>query len=473
MIINFSKKERSKTLKKLLLISLVCILVFGFALTALAVDLTVWSGGYYGPDPYEGWYFDKVIKEFQEIYPDVNIEVEMLSHIGGVDKVAIGIATGTTADIYFGGAPGLAGYDMQGLLVDFSDIMTQEQIDDYLPGYVETFGIDGKMNMYLVMGIVGAGGMGFNKVLVEKAGLMHLLPLDRPYRHWTLDEYKIFLEEMTKWLRENNMDDTFTFTFNFGNSSGNTVIIMMIFQDGFGVDPFEVVDGRYKSVLNTPKAVEALQTYLDIYSDPKYGMKPGAENTFLDWWENYWVTGRLVSCYGEGAGTAKWYSQQPEGFDEILQQMIIPFPNGPGGSPTMGITGVGITAFKTGDAEKEKYSKLFAQFFATRPDMAEVTDVHFPPTYSSYDPDSPLYQKPLFAGLPEVQWDLKRTMNDPDLRLIGFGHKSPVYRQFKDIFAQTMQGVFTDVLTVQEGLDMVVEKTNKLLDEYYEENPVE
>lgn len=460
-------------MKKLLLVTLTIILVFSFALTAMAVDLTVWSGGYYGPDPYEGWYFDIVIKEFQETYPDVNIEVEMLSHIGGVDKVAIGIATGTTADIYFGGAPNMAPFDRQGLLCDFSDVMTQEQIDDYLPGYVETFGIDGKMNMYLVSGIYGAGGMGINKVLVEKAGAMDLLPLDRPYMHWTVDEYKIFLQKMTEYIKETGLTDTFTTCFNFGDGSGNTVIIMWIFQDGWGVDPFEMVEGKYNCVLNSPKAVEALQWYLDLYNDPTCGIKPGAENTFITWWENYWFTGRLVQCYGEGAGTAKTYSRQPEGFDEILQQLIVPYPSGPGGNPTFGVTGVGITAFKTGDAEKEKYAKLFCRFFATRPYASEVNDMHCYPTYSSYDPDSPLYQKPLYDDLPQIVADFERTTNDPDIRLIGFGHKCPVYRQFKTIFAQTMQGVFTDILTVKEGLDMVVEKTNKLLDEYYEENPVE
>ena len=460
-------------MKKLLLAVLTIILVFSLALTAMAVDLTVWSGGYYGPDPYEGWYFDIVIKEFQETYPDVNIEVEMLSHIGGVDKVAIGIATGTTADIYFGSAGAITSYDLQGVICDFSDTMTQEQLDDYLPGYVDTFGIGGKMNFYLVSGIYGAGGMGINRVLVEKAGAMDLLPLDRPYRHWTIDEFKVFLQRMTEYIKEEGLTDTFTTCFNFGNSSGNTVIMMWIFQDGWGVDMLEVVDGKWRCVINQPKAVEALQWYLDLYDDPSCGIKQGAENTFIDWWENYWFTGRLVCCYGEGAGTAKTYSQQPEGFDEILQQMIIPFPNAPGGSPTFAVNGVSITAFKTGDPEKEKYAKLFCKFFGTRPYASEVNNMHVYPTYSSFDPDSPLYQKPLYDDLPEIVWDVARTANDPDIRLIEFGDKCPVYKNFKNLFAETMQGVFTHVLTVQKGLDLIADKTNTLLDEYYAENPVE
>jgi len=456
-------------LKKLLLISLVCILVFGFALTALAVDLTVWSGGYYG-EP-SGWYFEKVIGEFREIYPEVNIEVEQIPHVGGIDKVAIGIATGTTADIILAGAPSITSYALQGLISDFSDTMTAEENADYLPGYVETFGIDGKMPMYLVCGIYGAGGMGINKVLVEKAGAMDLLPLDRPYRHWTVDEYKVFLQKMTEYIRENNLTDTFTTVWNFGDGSCNQVIIMWFFQDGWGVDPFEVVNGKYKCILNSPKAVKALQFYLGLYNDPTCGIMQGAENTFIDWWENYWVTGKIVTVYGEGAGTVKWYSKQ-EGLSEVLDCLIVPYPTGPGGSPTFGINGVGISAFKTGDLEKEKYSKLFCQFFGTRPDMAEVTQSHCPPTYSSYDPDSPLYQQPLYAGLPEAMADFERTIADPTIRLIDFGQKCPVYKQYLNTFAQTMQGVVMGEFTAKEGLDIIVEKVNVLLDEFYEENPV-
>ena len=462
-------------MKKLLLISLIFLLVGSFALTALAIDLNMWGTPHYLQEGKEsGWYFKKVIGEFEELYPEVNIELEVLpwGKVGN-DKRAIGIATGTMADIIVGGAPGLSSYVRQGLLADFSDTMTAEETADYLPGYVDTFGVDGQMSFYLLCGIYGAGGMGINKVLVEKAGAMDLLPLDRPYKHWTVEEYKIFCQKMTEYIKENNLPDTFTTAFNFVDSSGNDVIIMWIFQDGWGVDPFEIVDGRYNCVLNSPKAIEALQWYLDLYNDPTCGVMQGAENTSLDWWENYWCTGKLVTCYGEGAGCAKWYQQQPEGFDEILQQLIVPYPNAPGGSPTFAVNGVGISAFKTGDAEKEKYAKLFCQFFATRPDMAEVTNIHSPPTYSSYDPDSLLYQKPLWDDVPEAIADFERTTNDPDVRLIGMGHKCPVHKQFKDTFAQTMQGVFIGELTVKEGLDIIVEKVNTLLDEYYEENPVE
>lgn len=367
-------------MKKLLLIPLIFILVFSFALTALAIDLTMWSGPYYlDPDKESGWYINRVIEEFEELYPEVNIELEILPWGVGPDKIAIGIVTGTTADIILAGAPAITSYALQGVIADFSDTMTAEEQADYLPGYVETFAVDGQMPMYLVTGSYGSGGMGINRVLVEKAGAMDLLPLDRPYRHWTVDEYKVFLRKMTEYIKGNNLTDTYTAVWNFGDSSCNQVIIGWFFQTwDVDLDPLEIVDGKYRVVLNTPKAVEALQWYLDLYNDPIYGVKPGAENQMIDWWENDWVNGKMVTVYGEGAGTAKWYSKQ-EGLSEILKLIIVPYPTGPNGSHYAEIVGVGISAFKTGDAEKEKYSKLFAKFFATRPDFAEVTQAHVPP----------------------------------------------------------------------------------------------
>lgn len=461
-------------MKRLLLISLIFILVFSFAITGLAkVELTMWSGPCYTEaDKESGWYINRVIREFQELYPEVSIELEILPWGSGHDKITLGIATKTTNDILLGGANQMNAYALQGAIADLEDIMTAEEKADYLPGYIETFELDGKMHMYLVMGVYGSGGMGVNKILVEKAGAMDLLPLDRPYRHWTVEEYKVFLQKMTEYIKKENLTDVHTTVFNFGDGSCNQVIIAWFFQAGWGVDPLEVVDGRYKCILNSPEAVEALQWYLDLYNDPTCGVMPGAESTFIDWWERYWITGKLVTVYGEGAGTIKYYSMQEE-MPEMAQVLVLPYPSGPGGSPITGIDGVGIAAFKTGNAEKEKYAKLFCQFFATRPYIAEVTGLHSPPTYSSYDPNSPLYQKPLYAGLPEAELDFERSVGDTTMRLIDFGAKCPVYKQYLDIFAQTMQGVFIGELTVEEGLDIVVEKVNKLLDEFYKENPVE
>ena len=462
-------------MKKLLLVPLIFLLVGIFAITGLAkVELTMWSGPYYIVETKEsGWYINRVIGEFEELYPEVNIELEILPWGRvGTDKLAIGIATKTTSDIRLGGASGITSHALQGVISDFSDIVTAEEQADYLPGYVETFAVDGQMPMYMVMGNYGSGGMGINKVLVEKAGAMDLLPLDKPYRNWTVEEYKVFLQKMTEYIKEAGLTDTFTTVFNFGDGSCNAVIIMWVFQC-WGVDPFEVVDGKYKVVLNSPEAVEALQWYLDLYNDPTYGVMPGAENTFIDWWENHWLTGNLVTVYGEGAGTIKWYSMPgQEEISEVLECLIVPYPTGPNGSHIKTIDGVGITAFKTGDLEKERYSKLFCQFFATRPYMAEVTGLHSPPTYSSYDPDSPLYQKPLYAGLLEAELDFKRNMEDTSIRIVDFGQKCPVYKQYVDTFAQTMQGVFTGELTAEEGLNIFVDKVNVLLDEFYKENPV-
>lgn len=271
-------------MKKLLLVSLICILVFSFTAIAFAINLTMWSGPYYlEKDKESGWYINRVIGEFEELYPEVNIELEILPWTVGADKRAIGIATHTTSDILLGSVSAANAYAQQGVICDLEDIMTAEEKADYLPGYIEELALDGKMYMYIVTGIYGTGEMGINKVLVEKAGAMDLLPLDRPYRNWTVDEYKIFCQAMTKYLRENNLNDIYTTVFAFGSGDVNQATIARVFQAGWGVDPLEVVNGRYRCILNSPKAVEALQWYLDFYNDPTCGMKQGAESQLIDW----------------------------------------------------------------------------------------------------------------------------------------------------------------------------------------------
>lgn len=461
-------------MKKLLLISLIFILVFSFVITAIAkVNLTFWAYPYYTKDDKEsGWYCRRVAGEFQEMYPEVNIEVEILPWAKGNEKVAIAIATDTTADILLWSAALASSYAQQGALCCLEDdVITVEDKADYLPGYVETFAVDGKMYQYFLNTSYGGGGMGANRILIEKAGAMDLLPLDRLDREWTVEEFKVFCQKVTKYIKENNLTDTYSTIIHLGDDLCQQVYVMWFYQC-WGADPFKIVDGKYKCILNSPKAIGALQWYLDFYNDPTCGVMPGAENIMIDWWENYWLTGKVAIVQGTGSGAIIVERATP-GVPEVLDTMIIPYPHGPGSSHVMEINTIGISAFKTGDTKKEKYSKLFCQFFATRPYMAEVTRMSCPPTYSSFDPDSPLYQEPLYDDCEECILDFERSTSENPPRIVDTGGKCPVYKQYRDIYCQVMQGVFTGELTSQEGLDIVVERVNKLLDEFYEENPIE
>lgn len=454
-------------MKKLLLVSLICLLVFGLAITAIAkaekVELIFWAYCYHtDPDKENGWFERRVITEFQEIYPEVEFELQMLPWADGPKKVQMAIATDTTPDIIFDCDMRIMSYAAAGALSDFEDTMDAEEQADYYPSVLERVKFEGKVYMYLT--IAAGGGMEFNRIIVEKARAIDLLPLDREDRSWTHEEFKKFCLKIAKA----NIPDTYVWTFHFADSNCMQHYIKHMHQS-FGAVPFIVEDGKYRCILNSPEAVGGLEWYIDLYNTPGVGM-PGAESRGCDYYTDYWFAGKVACTFEAATASSLMASRIDPAVASVLDYILVCVPHKEGAKPITFIGLAGLGVFKS-TPEKEKYAKLFAEFFATRPYMWEVTKTHCPPRKSSYDPDNPLYQT---SPHPPDDTEINFVLNWAEyMEPVDIGTSCPVYQQYRETYAATMQGVFSGELTPQEGLDIVVERVNKFLDDYYEENPVE
>lgn len=463
MIIKFSKKERSKTLKKLLLVSLICLLVFSFAITAMAkVELVFW--GYpivVDPDKENGWYERRVIAEFQEIYPEVGFELQILPWADGRKKVQMAIATGTTPNIIHDTSITIMSYASAGVMADFEDTLDVEEQADYYTSILEQVKIDGKV--YMIILNAGGGGMEINRFIAEEAGAMDLVPLAREDRGWTVEEFKKFALK----IAEADIPDVYAFAFHFTDANVMQQYILFTNQS-FGAVPFVIEDGKYRCTLNSPEAVEGLEWYLDLYHTPGVGM-PGAESMGIDYYTDYWYTGKLACTFAAAnAINSLTYARKDPKILSKLDQINVCAPHKEGLESLSLVAIQGLGVFKS-TPEKEKYAKLFCEFYATRPYLWEVTKTMCPPRESSHDPNSPRYQtSPYPPDDPEVDFALSWA---DYMAAVDGGSNCPVYQQYREIYAATMQGVFSGELTAKEGLDIVVGRINKLLDDYYEENP--
>jgi len=454
-------------LKKLLLVLLICVLVFSLAITAIAkaekVELVFWAYCYYtDPDKENGWFERRVISEFQEIYPEVEFKLQMLPWTDGPKKVQMAIATGTTPDIIFDCDMRIMSYAAVGALSDFEDTMDAEEQADHYSSVLNGVKFEGKVYMYLTFAI--ASGFEFNRFVVEEAGAMDLLPLDREDRSWTHEEFKKFCLKVA----EANIPDTYVWTFHFADSNCMQHYIKHMHQS-FGAVPFVVEDGKYRCVLNSPEAVEGLEWYLDLYNTPGVGM-PGAETRDCTYYTDYFYNGQLACTFEGGSAATIMGARKDPAVSSKVDYIIVCNPSKVGEKPITFLSMGGLGVFKS-TPEKEKYAKLFAEFFATRPYMWEVTKAHCPPRKSSYDPDSPLYQT---SPYPPDDTEINFVLNWAKyMEPVDIGKSCPVYQQYRETYAAVMQGVFVGELTPKEGLDILVERVNKLLDDYYEENPVE
>ena len=450
----YFKKERNKTLKKLLLVSLICLLVFSFAITGLAkVELVYWTfPGIKLEGLQPGEYEQNMIDKFEKEYPEVEIDLQIIPFDGGIKKVELSIISGNPPDILPDNIFRMGKFADAGLLVPFE--LTEAEKADFFPFAVKACTFNDKM--YLWPCAVSQTGMMVSKKIARDAGALDLLPLDRPDRSWTADEYTTFLKKVA----DAKLPDIRGYLFFFGDANGQQDFVMLMLQ-GFGAVPFVYENGRHRCTMNSPEAVEGLEYYLDLYNNYPGCYHEGAEN--LSCFDN----GRIISS----GKIASWISpiggllQGLEGTNEIFADLDIsmfPIPSKEGISNSalfsMGAFGV----FDNGDAEKAKYAQLFVRYYGE----------NAPNFLTAASNASPVRKSQQIAEA------FQKHKDDPDVQFYlttlakygkNYGTTCPVYQQYTEIWRTTMQGVFTGELTAKEGLDEIARKVNKVLDEHYEE----
>ncbi|MBA7552652.1 hypothetical protein ES705_45222 [subsurface metagenome] len=399
-----------------------------------------------------GEYEQAVIDQFEKEYPEVEIELQIIPYDGGVKKVNLSIIAGTTPDILIDNTFRMGKYADAGLLVPFD--LTEEEKDDFYPSALEASTFNDKVYLYTVQ--VATTGMIVSKKFARDAGALDLLPLDRPDRTWTADEFKAFLQKVASA----KLPGVRGIVMHFGDANGQQTFIMLMIQ-GFGATPFVYEDGKYRCTMDSPEAVEGLEFYLDLYNNSPGVFHEGSENLSCFDNGNFYATGKAVV----GMGSLINIMLALEGKNQIYKDLdlaMFPIPSKEGISNSALLSMEAYGVFDNGDAEKAKYAQLFVRYFCENaPDFLTAHGNASPVRKSQAIAEA--YRK--FEDNPEVQFYLTK------LASFGkdYGTMSPVYQQYKEVFRIAMQGVVTGELTAKEGLDEVARKVNKLLDEYYEE----
>ena len=106
--------------KRLSLLLALC-MIFCFALSVSAQDITLWTY------PVGQWgnaeAVQALIDKFNEVYPDIHVTVELLDYTNGDDQVNTAIEGGQAPDLIFEGPERLvANWGAKGLMVDLADL---------------------------------------------------------------------------------------------------------------------------------------------------------------------------------------------------------------------------------------------------------------------------------------------------------------------------------------------------------------
>ncbi|GEM_PF-1404369 len=128
-------------------------------------------------------------RRFKEEHPNANVTVELLDWAGGTEKIDISVAAGSPPDLVYtiNNFGGVTKYGKMGVLEPIDPFLTQSDWDDYsdaVKGAIK-YGDNAYMWPWLKM----VSGIAVNMDLFKERNATDLLPLDRPLRDWTFDEF--------------------------------------------------------------------------------------------------------------------------------------------------------------------------------------------------------------------------------------------------------------------------------------------
>jgi multiple sugar transport system substrate-binding protein len=190
-----NQQSRIGRLAAALVLSVAC-LVPAFA-QAKPVEITWWDyPNFTTLDGELGKYEKEMVRAFNQKYPNIKVNVEMLSFNGGPEKVNVAIASNSAPDIIFDYPGRITDYARQGLMADLSGMFTAADLKDVNPTILEACKLDGKVVQYPFN--VANFMMAVNRTMFEQAGLAKMLPLDKPDRLWTTDDFTKALKAIQK-----------------------------------------------------------------------------------------------------------------------------------------------------------------------------------------------------------------------------------------------------------------------------------
>lgn len=137
-------------------------------------------------------WLEECVKEFNKIYPDVEIILEPNVWDEYWTKLEAAATGGSLADVFWMNGPNIAKYALGDMLLPIDDMIAEAGIDlaDYPQGTVDQFNIDGKQ--YAIPKDFGTINVWYNKSLFDEAGVEY------PTDDWTWEDMVDKAEKLTK-----------------------------------------------------------------------------------------------------------------------------------------------------------------------------------------------------------------------------------------------------------------------------------
>lgn len=402
---------------------------------SMSAEITWWSFGQNFPiiDDTLGKYEESIIAAFNEKYPNIKVNLEMIDFTSGPEKITNAIQGGTICDVLFDAPGRIIQFGKDGILADLGDMFTPEYVADVNNDNIINSCKAGENYWMYPLG-TAPFLMAFNKTMLEEHGLMEMVNLEGD-KTWTVDQFKALLTA----LKDKGEKGPVVFCASQGGDQGPRAFLSNL----AGV-PI-VNDDLTSYMINDKKAVEALQWVSDAIDE---GLM--VNGTALDGTASIdqFCQGSVASTILFSAGLLGVRAQELS--DNGIEALLLPFPTPEGVEPELEYLVSGFCVFDKKDQNRIEASKLFIDFVCNDPVWGpkNIKQTNTFPTKSSfgnlYEGDETMTY---LSGLTKYYSTYYNTID-------GFA-------EMRTLWFPTLQAVFAKEKEPQQALDDFVAGANE------------
>jgi ABC-type glycerol-3-phosphate transport system substrate-binding protein len=402
------------------------------------VEITIWSMALAGTKT-ESIFKDHVIKGFNQKFPNVKVNFEMMTWEGGPEKLQIALGTGSTPDIYLDSTARTAALPATGLLVDVTDV-----IDAYkgkLSPALTKIGVINGRNYLVPHSAIGPTTIAVNTTLAKKMGVYNLLPADK--QSWTFDDFYNFVKAANDAGKSQGIYGT---AFWAGSASMDIAYYTLMMCNGGQI----LNSDHTAAMVNNPANVEAMEFLNRMVKDGL--VAPGAASLKQEDVEGLMINSKIVAAISGEAN--RIYNMMKDMYNEglIAESAEIveygyPTKSGKASDYVAGSWGANMFAiFKNkGDEAKIQAAKDFVKYYLDDTEAIILTsqsDNYLPPIVGITVP----FDDPIIA---ENSNNLARWSGlyaDS-----SFGILEPYWAEIRSKFYPELQAMFAGRQTAQEA----------------------
>jgi multiple sugar transport system substrate-binding protein len=459
--------KKWKNFKRAFVISFVCLfVVVGCSSNKETLDPTKKVKlRYYTPSAYDQVEFDAAYPEWQKLYPNIEVELVLISGSDFSTSVKMATIAGERIDVIYTGTNNIERASPGSLYLPLDDYVAKDGWDlaKEFGAYTSHFNVDGKL--YGIPRSVAPDGVWYNKKHFEEAGLP-----DPSTGDWTWEQFFQTAKKLTKYDNQGKIVRYGVQEWNFGTDSLATTAQTIALYSGW-----EILneDGSFNpDWTNFKKAVKLL--YDAVYVDKSMANPAELIAKNLHWQNDYYKGVNSMGIGGRNGAIfqdlAVEYGQLTPEEDAAGIHTLAPIPRWDANSPKKLAfeTVIGDSMSKLTKNPNEAYA--FIKWHATKSIEISSKVAHRMPASRQLNKDALLENWRYFNNKDgkltegKERKDLYSRMMDPEIKPIYYKNsvKYPYAAKMKTELEKHLSLLFANEATLDETIEKAKIATFKI-----------